>query len=217
LEPKITPRGIKLVQLSRIHQHRSELIEAEKIVMKSSSQEIITSACWGLNVSSGFPVGTILPYAGAEAPHGWLLCDGATLDLTNNPQHTRLATMLRKPNLPDLRGKFLMGSDATHALGSTLGNKSMKLGIPHLPPHNHSGVTLSGNPIFYRTVDPHNSRTGLNTDCNHVTGWHNGSYKDYTDSNYPVSGHTHNIPIEGGGEAFDLIPPTMAVNYIIKW
>jgi len=67
----------------------------------------------------GIPIGTILPYAGASAPYGYLFCDGSEqeiakyLDLYNIIGNT-YGTPFRGQNgltfvLPDLRGRFPLG------------------------------------------------------------------------------------------------------------
>jgi microcystin-dependent protein len=66
------------------------------------------------------PPGTILAYAGAEAPPGWLPCDGTLLDSTkaeNANLYARIGVSYGGSatsgmfNLPDLRGRFLRGWD----------------------------------------------------------------------------------------------------------
>ena len=64
------------------------------------------------------PIGTILPYAGASAPTGWLMCDGSAIS------RTTYATLFGVAadsfgvgdgsttfNLPDLRGRMPVGQD----------------------------------------------------------------------------------------------------------
>jgi microcystin-dependent protein len=62
------------------------------------------------------PVGTIVPFAGPIPPHGWLLCDGATLD---RAEFASLFAAIGVTygsddastfNLPDLRGIFPKGA-----------------------------------------------------------------------------------------------------------
>lgn len=60
-----------------------------------------------------FPVGTVISYlfAATNLPTGWLLCDGSTFDQTQYPELYRM--LGNKNTLPDLRGYFLRGLDAT--------------------------------------------------------------------------------------------------------
>ena len=69
----------------------------------------------------GIPIGTILPYAGATAPYGFLFCDGSEVErskytdlydvigTTYNGTGTLIGVGTFK--LPDLRGRFALGKD----------------------------------------------------------------------------------------------------------
>jgi len=64
------------------------------------------------------PVGTILPFAGATVPFGFLLCDGSDVSRASYPLlFTALGTSWGAGDgsssfsLPDLRGRFLRGVD----------------------------------------------------------------------------------------------------------
>ena len=66
------------------------------------------------------PTGTIISYAGATVPAGWLLCDGSAVSRTT---YTALFAALNTAwgfgdgsttfNVPDLRGRFMRGTDGT--------------------------------------------------------------------------------------------------------
>lgn len=64
------------------------------------------------------PVGTILPYAGDNAPEGWLLCNGASVSRsTYATLYSVVANRFGSAdagsfNVPDFRGRFLRGRDA---------------------------------------------------------------------------------------------------------
>lgn len=67
----------------------------------------------------GIPIGTILPYAGATAPYGYLLCDGSEQEISKyrdlyNIIGTTYGTPFRGQSgltfvLPDMRGRFPLG------------------------------------------------------------------------------------------------------------
>ena len=66
---------------------------------------------------SAEPVGTILNYAAATSPSGWLICDGSAIPRTTYADlFTAISTIWGVGdgsstfNLPDLRGAFLRGS-----------------------------------------------------------------------------------------------------------
>ena len=69
----------------------------------------------------GVPMGAIMPYAGASAPYGYLLCDGSEVERTKYPElydiigttYNGTAPLLGTGTfrLPDLRGRFALGRD----------------------------------------------------------------------------------------------------------
>lgn len=69
----------------------------------------------------GVPIGTILPYAGTNAPYGYLLCDGSEVERTKfsdlydvvGTTYNGSATLVGVSTfrLPDLRGRFALGKD----------------------------------------------------------------------------------------------------------
>lgn len=69
----------------------------------------------------GVPVGTILPYAGSNAPYGYLFCDGSEMEKTKYPDlfdiigttynGTTALVGVNTFRLPDLRGRFPLGKD----------------------------------------------------------------------------------------------------------
>jgi microcystin-dependent protein len=69
----------------------------------------------------GVPIGTILPYAGANAPYGYLLCDGSEVERARYEDLWQiLGTTYNGASplvgvdtfrLPDLRGRFVLGKD----------------------------------------------------------------------------------------------------------
>jgi len=73
-------------------------------------------------ISALLPSGTILPFGGASAPTGWLLCNGATISRTT---YANLFAAISTAHgsgdgsttfhLPDLRGRFMRGVDGAIA------------------------------------------------------------------------------------------------------
>ena len=69
----------------------------------------------------GVPIGTILPYAGTNAPYGYLFCDGSEVERTKfsdlydvistTYNGTSPLTGVGTFRLPDLRGRFALGKD----------------------------------------------------------------------------------------------------------
>lgn len=116
------------------------------------------------------PVGTIVAYAGATAPAGWLLCDGAT-SVTSFPA---LQAILGTATTPNLKGRALVGKDTVApfngALLSVLGSTTS------VSSHSHTltgTAQAAGGHSHNITVDPNGSHThtfttSTNGDHNHT-------------------------------------------------
>jgi microcystin-dependent protein len=113
-----------------------EVKEASSASYAEISNKALQAVPYARSASNGVPVGTIVAYAGPDTniPAGWLLCNGAVLNATANPQYAQLFAAISTTwggsgvssfNVPDLRGMFLRGlnkettgTDANRVLGS---------------------------------------------------------------------------------------------------
>nr|DAP06468.1 MAG TPA: tail collar fiber protein [Bacteriophage sp.] len=84
------------------------------------------------------PVGCVIPFAGAAAPTGWLLCQGQAVSRTTYAQlFSVIGTTYGSGdgsttfNLPDMRGRVAVGSDAN--LGTVSGANSRNFSWDNLP------------------------------------------------------------------------------------
>ncbi|NEQ85638.1 MAG: tail fiber protein [Moorea sp. SIO2I5] len=80
------------------------------------------------------PVGTVVPYAGKEAPEGWLMCNGESFKQSDYPE---LHEVLGKENLPNLQNRFITGAGDYYTLNATGGENTVLLEVKHMPSHNH--------------------------------------------------------------------------------
>ncbi len=158
----------------------------------------------------GVPAGGILPYGGASAPTGWLLCDGAAVSRTT---YARLYAILGTTygvgdgvntfNLPDLRGRFPLGKDdmgvgsanrvtdsAADTRGGSGGAETHTLTTAELPAHTHDVAIANAS--------------GSGTAA--VSG--NGTAASDT-----VSGAAS---ASGSGDAHNNLPPYLTLHYIVK-
>ncbi|SOB95077.1 phage tail protein [Thalassospira xiamenensis] len=141
------------------------------------------------------PLGTVLPFAGATAPLGFMLCDGTELLAS---EHADLFAVIgtvygegEAPGsfkLPDLRGRTAIGAgqgvDLTdRPLGQIAGAETHRLIIAEMPSHSHGST--------FNTSGPHN--VGSNG---------NGQFGS--------TGST------GGDQPHNNMQPFVVLNYIIK-
>ena len=110
------------------------------------------------------PVGTMLPWSGAEAsiPAGWLLCSGQAVVRATYVALNALYSTATYPygtgngtttfNLPDMRGRLPVGLDnmggtdagriaTANTLGLGVGTETHTISLAEMPAHSHGGVT----------------------------------------------------------------------------
>ena len=177
------------------------------------------------------PVGAVLPFAGAAAPNGWVLCSGQALSRTT---YANLYAVIGTTygigdgsttlNVPDIRGRVPagvdnMGGTASNRLtaagsgvtGTTLGAsggaESHTLTAAQMPQHNHA------------ITDPGHSHAFASG-----TAWTNGGPQTWGGGSagsigvQSMSSAKTNITLAdaGSGAAHNNTQPTIVLNYIIK-
>jgi microcystin-dependent protein len=183
------------------------------------------------------PAGSIVAFAGAVAPGGWMMCNGQ--DLNRQTYKNLFATIgtvygtgdgSTTFNVPNLNGKVIVGtsSDDTEfdQLGEIGGEKTHVLTVEEMPSHNH-GVTDPGH--THGVTDPGHAHSYVNQVGDQITDNNFGTETaadqvDYgqttgmSTTGVTVNSATTGIFIQnaGGGRAHNNLQPYMALRYIIK-
>ena len=192
----------------------------------------------------GLPVGSIQAFAGANAPTGWLLCDGSAVGRAEYPElFSTLGTAYGAGNttttfnIPDLRGRVPAGKDnmggtaagrLTSAVsgvsGTALGSSG---GSQNIPDHSHQSyirvlefyddmiVGQSGQ----SQIGGYNSRTGAWTTWQHPVTTVTASANNYTGRSTQTTWVSQTNMVSDGPsyqQTPQNVQPTLVVNYIIK-
>lgn len=193
-----------------------------------------------LTVDMIMPTGSILDYAGAAAPAGWLLCYGQTLNATANPEYADLYAVIGNTYggssiadfvVPDLRGRVVAGQDDMgdtsanrltgqsggvdgDVLGGSGGAETHTLTTAQIPSHQHES--------------PFASNAGGDSVANYVEVFGSGRTAAQTGQTIEAYNDTANSAAEGnevhmlvsatgGGGAHNNVQPTIILNKIIKY
>lgn len=194
----------------------------------------------------GLPVGSIQAFAGANAPTGWLLCDGSAVRRGDYPDlYNTLGTQYGSGdgattfNIPDLRGRVPAGKDnmggtaagrltsaVSGVAGTALGSSG---GSQNIPDHSHQSYIrlfeYYNDAILGQSgatgAGGYNSRTATWATWQHPTTTISGiTVNDYTGRSTPASTWVSQTNMVSDGPSYQQTPqnvqPTLVVNYIIK-
>lgn len=165
-------------------------------------------------------IGEIRMFGGNFGPRGWALCQGQTLNISQN---TALFSILGTTfggngqttfMLPDFRGRLAVGAGngpglKPYSLGEVGGNENVTLTIQNMPSHNH-GVT--------GTVSlPSLNDTGNNESPDGTFPASNGTnqYSNAPDSNMGALKVNLQTALNGGNVPVAILQPYLAMNYIV--
>lgn len=175
------------------------------------------------------PVGSLQAYAGANAPTGWLLCDGSSYSTSVYPDLYSVLGYTYGGSagtfyVPDLRGRMPIGAgnDGTAANNATR-TRGDKGGDTRIQSHTHSGTVGTTN-----TDHTHSSGNGQPI-ATHVGGYSTapsgsgaatvsgivgttGGVNSNATHSHTFTGGAHDRA-QGGAEN---MPPFIVTNYIIK-
>ena len=150
------------------------------------------------------PIGTILPYGGASAPSGWMICNGASLLRTDYPElFAVIGTAFGSAdathfNIPDLRGEFLRGAGTNSHSGQGNGGSVGEHQDATVHIHNYNVENSTTNWMAPNANDRNIDTSVSNTMYNNVS------------AGPTVQSATVN------GARYTARPTNTSVNYIIK-
>ena len=170
--------------------------ERTGVVELATSQEVIEgvrndvavtpSSLGGMN-----PAGTVIQFAGDNAPGGYLECDGMLLSRSTYPNlfsaiGTRYgSTTTSNFRIPDLRGQFVRGWDRGRGLDNNRSMGSSQSG--QVQAHSHSGSTNNGG------YHSHSGVTNSGGYHSHSGITNNGVYHTHSGSTSTNGEHRHGI------------------------
>jgi microcystin-dependent protein len=181
------------------------------------------------------PTGTVVPFAGAAPPTGWLICDGSSL-LRSSYQALFNVVGTTYGNvdgthftLPDLRQRMPLGKAAS-GTGSVLGGKggskdSIVVSHSHSHSHGASGSTGAAGTHKHGVGGDKGSRFIITYS---PSGWYAGGsgLQPVTATSMDDDGnHTHSVSVSVNADATASglsgvdanLPPWVAMNYIIRY
>jgi|688.fasta_scaffold703702_2 microcystin-dependent protein len=190
-----------------------------------------------LTIQNALPGGVIFPYAGAAAPTGWLLCNGAAVSRT---VYARLFAAIGTTygvgdgsttfNLPNTQGVFIRGAGSqtisTLTYSGTLGTRQ----TDQIQGHNHGITGRAGGGDGTHTHRANYNATTRENGTNIATGiWDGGldatrddivtdinSGHDHSAGSLSASSHTTNGANGTPRTGTQTHPANLSVNYIIK-
>ena len=216
------------------------------LVFRSSTSGLLKQSRDTFIADLGLPIGAILPYAGANAPYGFLFCDGGEVERGKFSDLYDIISTAYNGNdplvgvntfrVPDLRGRFALGRD------------NMDNGIT--VPNSTGGYVEGGGGVVGRVsgTEPQNigQGSGASTqtllvrnlpDHEHdMVGSTGGQYAAvkldtalptdfgaFLDAGPTAAGKFNYLPNSGGikttsplSDAFSLMNPFLTINYIIR-
>lgn len=167
------------------------------------------------------PVGSLTAFAGATAPTGWLICNGASVTKEKYPDLFRTIGYTyggsgANFNLPNLKGRVPVGLDSVQTefdtLGETGGSKTHTLTTNEMPGHTHGGSTTTDGSHSHTYSDFPNANQEL------AQGTFTFRRMPSTANTSTAGSHSHTITTTttGGGLAHNNLQPYVVVNWIIK-
>jgi microcystin-dependent protein len=161
----------------------------------------------------GVPIGTVIMYASALAPAGYLLCDGTNISATTYPE---LATVLGTTKLPDLRNMFVRGWSG---VGGTLDHTTQHQDTTRLPRTAFTATAANAGShthnLWQRRMNAYTGEAYVSIPNTSAEGISAGGSTNTDGRNMDADGaHTHAITIAGGDT--ETAPKHVILAYYIK-
>lgn len=163
------------------------------------------------NLVGRAPVGSVVDFAGATPPAGWLMCDGTVYAISAYPGlHTVLGNTYGGNGtttfaVPNLNGRVTVAAAGFAALGAVGGEYSHTLAVNEMPSHTH---TDAGHAHFIQPTGYEAQGGG--------TGAAAGAGVQFVTPPNTTSSASANIQATGGGAAHNNLQPYMALYKIIR-
>jgi microcystin-dependent protein len=166
----------------------------------------------GLRYAFVQPIGVVLPYTGAVAPTGWLLCYGQAVSRTTYAALFAVTSTTYGVgdgsttfNLPDLRGRVVAGQDD---MGGTSANR---LTNPGTTVGGIDGDVLGGS----GGAETHQLTTAQLAAHTHTEQGSSASVSVASGGSQTIGPDSRNTSSTGGDVAHNNVQPTIILNYII--
>lgn len=175
----------------------SRVASAENKAKTTDSTIASTKSDLEASILKAVPIGTIVMWATSTPPEGWLLCNGKEV---SRAAYVELFKVLGTSvgaagsssfKIPDLTGRFPLGTSGFHGLHSTGGAETHTLTVAEMPAHDHG---IGGNIV----------QRGSGSDA----------FRELAGA-YPGSNNPSSQSI-GGGQPHNNMPPYYGINFIIR-